>query len=63
MFDPLLEPDKKQRVRMMEKREKWTSVARIRDRMTKEEREEEELRLEAEKLAFLARRDGLAGVA
>lgn len=63
MFDPLLEPDKKQRVRMMEKREKWKSVARIRDRMTKEEREEEELRLEAEKLAFLARRDGLAGVA
>ena len=63
MFDPLLEPDPAQRKRMMEKRDKWKAVARLRDQMTKEEREEEELRLEAEKQAFLARRDGLAGVA
>ena len=63
MFDPLLEPDPKTRKKMAEHRAKWQRVARLRDRMTKAEREEEELRLEAEKQAFLARRDGLAGVA
>jgi hypothetical protein len=57
MYDPYLEPDAAARKRMMEKRAKWARVARLRDRMSKEELEAEEERLEAEKLAFLAQRD------
>lgn len=64
MRDPfVLEPEPAARKRMAAHRAKWKAAWAHRSRMTKEELEAEELRLEAEKLAFLARRDGVQDAA
>jgi hypothetical protein len=64
MRDPfIITPDIGTRKRMAAHRAKWKAAWAHRSRMTKEELEAEELRLEAEKLAFLARRDGMQDAA
>lgn len=64
MRDPfIITPDIGTRKRMAAHRAKWRNAERARRNMTKEELEAEELRLEAEKLAFLARRDGMQDAA
>lgn len=60
MRDPfVLEPEPAARKRMAARRGKWRNAEHLRRNMTPEELAEEEMRLEAEKLAFLARRGGL----
>lgn len=60
MRDPfIITPDIGTRKRLAARRAKWRNAERARRNMTKDELEAEELRLEAEKLAFLARRDGV----
>lgn len=60
MRDPfVLEPEPAARKRMAAHRAKWRNAERARRNMTPEELAEEEMRLEAEKLAFLVRRDGV----
>ena len=64
MRDPFgITPDLSPRKRMAAHREKWRNAERARRNMTPEELAEEEMRLEAEKLAFLARRDGMQDAA
>lgn len=64
MRDPfVITPDLGTRKRLAARRAKWRNAERARRNMTKEELAEEEMRLEAEKLAFLARRDGMQDAA
>lgn len=60
MRDPfVLEPEPAARKRLATRRAKWRNVEHLRRNMPPDELAEEEMRLEAEKLAFLARRDGM----
>lgn len=64
MRDPfVLEPEPAARKRLAARRAKWRNAEHLRRHMTKEELEAEEMRLEAEKLAFIARRDGVQDAA
>lgn len=64
MRDPfVLEPEPAARKRLAARRAKWKAAWAHRARVTPEELAEEEMRLEAEKLAFLARRDGVQDAA